>query len=267
MMAVMNRRQEYKELTRAALLSAAAEQFADGGFAASGVDDIALAARVSKGTVYHHFADKADLFEAVFRKRQQQLLTEVTRATRRHLDPWARLDAALSAYLRRAIADPAHRRLLQEAPVALGAQRCRDIDQELAIPAILAALTALDDAGELAQPATGMLARVLFAPTPPAPGAKQRRRYAPSRQDSADHRTTRRPCLTKISYATTVGSAIDLLARAYALNSAKSCGNQRRPTVTRSEVPAASAHARPHDSEPGLDHLRSPSRCGIRGAP
>jgi AcrR family transcriptional regulator len=162
MMAVKNRRQEYKELTRAALLSAAGEQFARGGFSATSVDDIAIAARVSKGTVYHHFTDKAELFEAVFRDRQHQLLTDVAQAARRHRDPWAQLDAALGAYLQKTIADPTHRALLQEAPGALGAQRCREIDEELGLPVILAALTALDEAGELAQPATEMLARVLF---------------------------------------------------------------------------------------------------------
>jgi AcrR family transcriptional regulator len=162
MMAVKNRRQEYKELTRVALLGAAGEQFARSGFSATSVDDIAMAARVSKGTVYHHFTDKSELFEAVFRDRQQQLLADVAQATRRHRDPWAQLDDALDAYLEKTIADPTHRALLQEAPTALGAQRCREIDEELGLPVILAALTALDEAGELAQPATEMLARVLF---------------------------------------------------------------------------------------------------------
>ncbi|MBK1786608.1 TetR family transcriptional regulator [Prauserella cavernicola] len=162
MMAVNNRRQEYKELTRAALLEAAGKQFARSGFSATSVDDIALAARVSKGTVYHHFTDKAELFEAVFREWQQQLLAEVAQAARRHRDPWTQLDAALTAYLQKTVADPAHRALLQEAPSALGVQRCRKIDEELGLPVILAALEALHEDGQLGQQPTDMLARVLF---------------------------------------------------------------------------------------------------------
>ncbi|HET6501142.1 MAG TPA: TetR family transcriptional regulator [Amycolatopsis sp.] len=163
MTAVKNRRQEYKELTRAALLSAASEQFAGRGFSATSVDHIAAAARVSKGTVYHHFTDKAELFEAVFRDRQQRLLTDVARASGRHRGPWAQFEAALDAYLRSTVADPIHRALLREAPTALGTDRCRQIDEELGLPVVLATLTALDEAGELSQPVTEILARVLFA--------------------------------------------------------------------------------------------------------
>jgi AcrR family transcriptional regulator len=40
------------------------------GYAATTIDDIAGSARVSKGAVYYHFVDMADLFEAAFRERQ-----------------------------------------------------------------------------------------------------------------------------------------------------------------------------------------------------
>jgi AcrR family transcriptional regulator len=51
-----------KEICRAAL-----EVFAQKGFAAAKLDDIARSAGVSKGTLYLYFADKADLFRAVVR--------------------------------------------------------------------------------------------------------------------------------------------------------------------------------------------------------
>lgn len=162
-MAVKGRREEYKELTRAALLEAATEQFAQRGFAATTIDDVAAEARVSKGAVYYHFADKSQLFEAVFRDRQKRLLAKVGDAAARHTDPWKQLDAALGAYLEGTVADATHRALLQQAPAALGPQRCRQIDEELGLPLLEAALNGLQETGELAQQPTQMLARVLFS--------------------------------------------------------------------------------------------------------
>ncbi|MFC6928923.1 TetR/AcrR family transcriptional regulator [Actinomadura yumaensis] len=98
------------------MLDAAAGLFAEQGFAATTIDDVAQAARVGKGTVYYHFTDKAHLFEAVFRDRQEQLVENVAAAATRHRRPWPRLTAALDAYLEGAVADAAHRSLLQQAP-------------------------------------------------------------------------------------------------------------------------------------------------------
>ncbi len=195
----VKRRMEYKELTRAALLEAATELFAQRGFAASSIDDVAASARVSKGAVYYHFADKAELFEAVFRERQQQLIVKVTDAAGRHRDPWKQLDVALGAYLEGTVADATQRALLQQAPAALGAERCRQVDEQLALPVLLAALNGLQQTGELVQPPTEMLARVLFsalceaamtAGTDPNPRRAQREARAALRAITAGLRRT-----------------------------------------------------------------------------
>ncbi len=163
-LAVKARRDEYKELTRAAVLEAAAANFADRGYAATTIDEIALAARVSKGAVYHHFADKAAVFEAVFREGQVQLLENVAAAAAPISDPWERLDSALRAYLDGTISDHRHRALLQQAPAALGVERCRQIDEDLGLPLLRHALVDLADRNDLAadQP-IDLLARVLFS--------------------------------------------------------------------------------------------------------
>ncbi|MFC6881718.1 MULTISPECIES: TetR/AcrR family transcriptional regulator [Actinomadura] len=162
-MTVKGRRAEYRELTRGAVLDAAAGLFAEQGFAATTIDDVAQAARVGKGTVYYHFTDKAHLFEAVFRDRQEQLVENVAAAATRHRRPWPRLTAALDAYLEGAVADAAHRSLLQQAPAALGAERCRELDEQLGLPALQALLDDLATAGELSAPPGPMLTRLLFS--------------------------------------------------------------------------------------------------------
>ena len=161
-MVVKSRRQEHKELTRAAVLDAAAGQFAGRGYAATTIDDVAGAARVSKGTVYYHFADKARLFEAGFRNRQAKLLDTVATAVEGRRGPWERLQAGLDAYLEGTVADEAHRNLLQQAPSALGAERCRQIDEEIGLPVLRLALADLASTGELVDQPIEMLARVLF---------------------------------------------------------------------------------------------------------
>jgi hypothetical protein len=60
------------------------------------------------------------------------------------------------------VADPAHRFLLQEAPTALSAARCREIDAEIGLPVLRAALGNLAASGELVDQPIEMLARVLF---------------------------------------------------------------------------------------------------------
>jgi AcrR family transcriptional regulator len=162
-MAVKTRRDEYKELTRAAVLQAAADEFVAHGYARTTIDAVARVARVSKGAVYYHFADKADLFEAVFRLGQEKLLADVASTSMSRNDPWDQLDAALEAYIDGTVADPRHRALLQEAPGALGVDRCRTIDRDIALPVLLAALGQLDRTGQLAEHPSELLARVLFS--------------------------------------------------------------------------------------------------------
>jgi len=51
--------------TRGEILRAALKRFADGGYAATSVQQIVDDAKVSKPALYYHFADKARLFEAL----------------------------------------------------------------------------------------------------------------------------------------------------------------------------------------------------------
>jgi AcrR family transcriptional regulator len=56
---------EQKSATRAALLAAAADEFAARGLAAAKVDDISTSAGLAKGTIYNYFESKEAVFAAV----------------------------------------------------------------------------------------------------------------------------------------------------------------------------------------------------------
>jgi AcrR family transcriptional regulator len=67
------RRDEHVADTRQALVDAARKLFTERGYAATGTEEIVAAARVTRGALYHHFKDKADLFRAVM----EQIAREV----------------------------------------------------------------------------------------------------------------------------------------------------------------------------------------------
>ena len=62
---VVRKTKEDAELTRAALLDAAERVFSDKGVARTSLADIAMAAGVTRGAVYWHFKDKAELLQAM----------------------------------------------------------------------------------------------------------------------------------------------------------------------------------------------------------
>jgi len=63
--AASSKRVQQGEATRAVLIETAQRLFAEHGYAATSTTDIVTAAEVTRGALYHHFADKEDLFRAV----------------------------------------------------------------------------------------------------------------------------------------------------------------------------------------------------------
>jgi AcrR family transcriptional regulator len=70
-------RRRRKEARPPEIVRAALEEFAEKGFAAAKLDDVARRARISKGTIYLYFADKEALFDAVVRETLSPILDRV----------------------------------------------------------------------------------------------------------------------------------------------------------------------------------------------
>ncbi|MGH3433905.1 MAG: TetR family transcriptional regulator, partial [Thermocrispum sp.] len=96
---VKSRRDMYAEATRAALVEEATKQFAEGGFAATSLDDVARAASVTRGAVYHHFAGKHALFSAVVEEQERLTIDRIAEAMTGYDDLWASCMAGIDAFM------------------------------------------------------------------------------------------------------------------------------------------------------------------------
>jgi len=147
MPAVKSRREQYSEATRNALLEAATALFFERGFGRTALEDVAAAAQVTRGAVYHHFANKQQLFEAVLEALETQAKGRVLAATAGVDDPWEAAMTGLDAFLDQC-SDPVYGRVVwQEGPVALGWARWKECEEEHAYGLIEGFVRALTDAG------------------------------------------------------------------------------------------------------------------------
>jgi AcrR family transcriptional regulator len=114
--------------TRAELMRVARALFAERGYAGVGTEEIVARANVTRGALYHHFADKSDLFRAVHEELEQELVAKVGERIAGIEDPWELAVTGVRAFLD-ACADPALRRIaLIDAPAVLGWEEWRAVD-------------------------------------------------------------------------------------------------------------------------------------------
>jgi AcrR family transcriptional regulator len=158
---VKSRRELYSEATRAALLDEATTLFAERGYAGTSLEDVASASQVTRGAVYHHFASKQALFEAVL-QLQEARATETIAAAATAPDPWDAAILALDAYLRQCC-DPVYGRLVWvEGPAALGWRRWRECERNYAYGLVEHFIRDLVDGGYLEDRAFESLVQFSF---------------------------------------------------------------------------------------------------------
>jgi TetR/AcrR family transcriptional regulator, acrAB operon repressor len=104
---MVRRTKEDAAITREQLLDAAEKVFRQRGVARSSLAEIAAAAGVTRGAVYWHFRDKADLCEAMCERAMLPLETMLSEAAAaQHDDPLNTLRALALAALTRLALDP-----------------------------------------------------------------------------------------------------------------------------------------------------------------
>lgn len=133
--------------TQEAIIVAARDLFAERGYDGAGLEEIARTAGVSKGALYHHFPDKAEVLAAVYESLEADLCDRLIARFAGEADPVVALRTGAQAFLD-ACRDPVLRRIaLTEAPAVLGWSRWREIDARYGFGLLKAGLQAAADDG------------------------------------------------------------------------------------------------------------------------
>ena len=111
------------------ILDAATTHFAEQGYATASVDEIAQAAGVTRGAVYHHYSSKPLLFAAVAAEQQEVVAGAIVQATAAGV-PDAALRDGSHAFLDAITRGAASRILLVDGPAVLGWQEWRRLDAD-----------------------------------------------------------------------------------------------------------------------------------------
>ncbi|ORJ60180.1 TetR/AcrR family transcriptional regulator [Mycobacterium simiae] len=155
---------ERSAATRDALISAARRLWGERGYAEVGTPEIATTAGVTRGAMYHQFADKAALFKEVVEVVEQDVMARMARVVAESdaATPADMLRAAVDAWLN-VSGDPEVRQLiLLDAPSVLGWAGFRDVAQRYSLGMTEQMLTEAMKAGQLARQPMRPLAHVLI---------------------------------------------------------------------------------------------------------
>ena len=151
------------EATRARLLGVARELFGERGYAAVGTEEVVRGAGVTRGALYHQFADKRALFRAVLEALEEEVIAAAAGEMAAHGDDMlAAFKAGCRGWLR-ASADPAVGRiLLVDGPAVLGTEEWREIAERYGLGVIRASLEHGMATGALAAQPVDPLAHTLL---------------------------------------------------------------------------------------------------------
>ena len=151
------------EATRSQLIAVARRMFAGRGYEDTSIEAVLREAGVSRGSLYHHFASKEALFEAVAEDVEATVGAQTVAATAGADGPVAALRAGFLAWVRLAGDPVVQRILLIDGPSVLGWERWRAMEERHALGAIRMMLVAAAPQADLRPELAGTLAHVLLA--------------------------------------------------------------------------------------------------------
>ena len=166
MQKVVRSQEERRASTRRQLLTAARALFAEKGYADTSTPDIVKAAGVTRGALYHHFADKQALFAAVVEEEHAILALTIHQAAEAGEDEPGPIKALIrggEAFLD-AMQDEGRRRMLIiDAPAVLGREAVDAIDARHGLRTLIEGVEAAIVAGAIRDMPVLPLAHLLNA--------------------------------------------------------------------------------------------------------
>jgi AcrR family transcriptional regulator len=148
--------------TREDVLAAARQLFADRGYHHVSVPEIAKAAGVTHGALYHHFANKQDLFRAVFDQVEHELNDAVLVAAFAETTTWDAFVAGTRLVLEVQTQHAYQQIALTDAPSVFGWQEWHTIDASIGANTLRIGLDALQQEGFLAEVDLDAFTVILF---------------------------------------------------------------------------------------------------------
>jgi AcrR family transcriptional regulator len=159
----MNKKVERGQDTRLRMVSVATTLFGELGYEATSVEVVLRDSGVSRGALYHHFASKESLFEAVLEAVEAELAAATLKASRGIADPVEALHEGFDTFLALAQAGRVRQIVLMDAPAVLGWQKWREIEARHGFGLLKAALLATVERGRMRKDLLDVFAHILLA--------------------------------------------------------------------------------------------------------
>ena len=160
---MQDRRLDKGRATRDRLIATARELFGERGYENTSIEAILDATGIARGALYHHFASKEALFDAVLDDLVAEIAAKAATAARASEDPVTSLREGFASWLRTAL-DPAVQRIvLLDSPSVVGWARLREIDERRTLAGVKATLRQLADQRRIPDGDVDLLAHMLLA--------------------------------------------------------------------------------------------------------
>lgn len=122
------RRPEEAEQTRRTILRIAGQMCAQSGYDQLSLEDVATAASVTRGAVYHHFENKKGLFLEIVRSELDAMGAQILAAAEVAPTRWDALVAGCREFLRKSQQRGYQQLILTDAPAVLGIATWNELD-------------------------------------------------------------------------------------------------------------------------------------------
>jgi AcrR family transcriptional regulator len=155
--------QDRSRSTRAALVAAARRLFAERGYQRVPAEEIVTAAGVTRGALYHHFADKQELFRAVFEEMEGEMAAEIAAAIAAAPDRRTGMVVGLGRFLDACQRPEVAQIALTDAPAVLGWRTWRQIEARHGLGVITQNLQAAARDGQLVPAPVPVLAQLVLS--------------------------------------------------------------------------------------------------------
>lgn len=158
-----NRKVEQGRATRRLLLDTARRVFAEHGYEDVSAEQLVREAGVTRGALYHHFADKRDLFRTLVVEVQEELDERIREAAGEAGTGWQLVEAGVQAAMEACLEPDVARIVLLDGPAVLGWDEWDRLDAEFGMAQTRAGLEILMAEGVVAEQPIEPLARMMVA--------------------------------------------------------------------------------------------------------